>query len=378
MKRIIVIITLVAMIAAANLTFAYAQDNITEAPNVKIIIDEQVISCADVPIIINGRTMLPTRAIVSSLGVLNDDRHIIWDGKERSVTIYKDTTKIKLVEGSLTAYINDQPVELDAAPVLYSKNGRTYVPIRFIAQALNKAVVWEQDTRSVYIHGMMSQTYMWEEMHNMANSKVITLDEPSFSSKKIETSYVNELLAITEKADYNDKTKLTEILQRWRKGDFKQCVQDHNYLWEKQRNYTTKTMSQQEMWTEIHTMANTKIVSQDDRYIGRTPIYSVNIGELIAITENSNYDDKTILLDILYRWKNGDFRQCVEDHNYVWNRLGGEVGRAVRLMDDVQAAMSNYTAPVYQGDSLGRDAGKAVSLTEETRQAMEKYIEPKE
>jgi hypothetical protein len=128
----------------------------------------------------------------------------------------------------------------------------------------------------------------------------------------------------------------------------------------------------------MHAMANSKIISADDRYIGIVKIEANKVDELIAITEKSNYSDKDILLDILYRWKNGDFRQCVDDHNYLWDNLGGEVGRAIRLMDDVRLAMENYIEPNYSGNKLGMDVGKAVRLTDEVMKAMENYVEPKQ
>lgn len=378
MKKLILFITMVSIIVTSSFIYVYAEDKTVEAPDIKIIIDEEVINCEDVPIIINGRTMLPIRAILTNLGVQNDDAHIIWDGKKRSVTIIKDKIKITLVEGNYTAIINNEPVALDAAPFAYSKNSRIYIPIRFIAQALNKAVVWEQNTNSVYIHKMLSQKEIWEEMHKMANSKIISLDELNSIPLKIETSYVNELIAIAEKSDFFDKTVLIEILQRWQKGDFRLCVEDHNYLWGKQRGHVSWTLSQNEMWVQMHTMANSKIISADDRYIGIVQIETSKVIELIAIAERSDYDDKVTLLEILYRWKDGDFRQCVDEHNYLWGRLGGEVGRAIRLMEDVGMAMENYIPPGNLGDKQVMDIGKAISLTDEVKQAMVNYSEPKE
>lgn len=34
------------------------------------------------------------------------------------------------------------------------------------------------------------------------------------------------------------------------------------------------------------------------------------------------------LREIVVRWQQGDFSQIVDDHNYVWDLLGGTVGRA--------------------------------------------------
>ena len=47
--------------------------NVVESPNVKIVIDGKIGTYTDMPIIVNGRTLLPLRAVLSNMGVLNDD-----------------------------------------------------------------------------------------------------------------------------------------------------------------------------------------------------------------------------------------------------------------------------------------------------------------
>ena len=63
----------------------------------------------------------------------------------------KDQTRIYLAAGNKTAYVNDQPIELDVAPVIYAKKQRTYIPLRFVAEVLNKKVVWEGSAKAIYI-----------------------------------------------------------------------------------------------------------------------------------------------------------------------------------------------------------------------------------
>jgi len=46
-----------------------------------------------------------------------------------------------------------------------------------------------------------------------------------------------------------------------------------------------------------------------------------------AVT-SSNWEDKNKLIEILNRWKNNDFSMAVEDHNYIWAKLGGKDGKA--------------------------------------------------
>lgn len=67
--------------------------------------------------------------------------------------------------------------------------------------------------------------------------------------------------------------------------------------------------------------------------MGTIEITDERIDKLIANVNNCSgfdYATKNMLLEILYRWKDGDFSQIVEDHNFIWERLGGTVGKAVK------------------------------------------------
>ncbi len=72
-----------------------------------------------------------------------------WDGNLREVTIKQDTKVIKLRIGSKIATIDGKSYELEAAP--YIKSGRTMVPIRFVSEALGLSVYWEPQRQLVYI-----------------------------------------------------------------------------------------------------------------------------------------------------------------------------------------------------------------------------------
>lgn len=96
------------------------------------------------PIIENGRTLVPFRAIFYVLGLEVD-----WDEDTRTVTGYNDNTKIVLEIGSNIAYVNGKPVPLDVPAKII--NSRTVVPIRFISESLDRNVEWDSALRRVYI-----------------------------------------------------------------------------------------------------------------------------------------------------------------------------------------------------------------------------------
>lgn len=132
-------------------SFVYAKETIIESPKVKIIIDGKVGIYNDVPLIVNNKTMLPLREVLTNLGVQNDAEHIIWDNTKKTVTIIKDLKTIRLEVGNKTAYVNDIAITLEVAPIIYSKNNRIYIPARFIAESLGKKVIWDGSTTSVLI-----------------------------------------------------------------------------------------------------------------------------------------------------------------------------------------------------------------------------------
>jgi hypothetical protein len=126
-----------------------AEDMVVESPDIKIIIDGKLSTYSDVPITVNNRTLLPFREVLNNRGVQNDDKHIIWNSKEKSVTIYKDEIEVYLKIDSTDAMVNNEPVTIDVAPMIY-KN-RTYIPTRFISQSLGIKVGWDPIASTVLL-----------------------------------------------------------------------------------------------------------------------------------------------------------------------------------------------------------------------------------
>ncbi|MCL2352953.1 MAG: stalk domain-containing protein [Firmicutes bacterium] len=97
-----------------------------------------------VPLIENGRTLVPLRAIFEALGAGVD-----WDAAAQTVTGTRGKTVIRLTVGSPDAYVNGVRIRLETAPE--AVNGRTMVPLRFIAESLGAEVQWLPETRMVII-----------------------------------------------------------------------------------------------------------------------------------------------------------------------------------------------------------------------------------
>ena len=122
--------------------------------------DGEYIDFVDVnPQIINDRTMVPFRKIFNSLGVT--DENIKWIPETRTVNAKKDNVEIELqIDNNVAKKIvsgETTNITLDSAPVI--RDGRTLVPVRFIAESMDRKVSWDAENRVVVIadvKGMMA------------------------------------------------------------------------------------------------------------------------------------------------------------------------------------------------------------------------------
>jgi hypothetical protein len=111
-------------------------------------IGEEVITMDAAPFIdASNRTMLPLRAFANALGVA--DENIVWNGTERSVTIFKGDAVVKVIIDQMSFMKNGVSVPMDTSAVI--KNGRTFLPVRALGQALGADIGWDAATRTVTI-----------------------------------------------------------------------------------------------------------------------------------------------------------------------------------------------------------------------------------
>lgn len=86
----------------------------------------------------NGRLLVPLRGIFETYGA-----QVGWDAATRTVTITAPAMSIAMQIDSHTAMVNGAPRQLDVPPRVF--NGRTYIPLRFAAEALGERVEYLGD-----------------------------------------------------------------------------------------------------------------------------------------------------------------------------------------------------------------------------------------
>ncbi len=94
------------------------------------VINDTIVTIPDAaPYIANSRTYVPFRALGEAIGA-----DVVWDNDARTVTYTLDGNEIVMTIGSTTYTVNGVEKTMDVAPEITGE--RTYVPIRFIGEAL--------------------------------------------------------------------------------------------------------------------------------------------------------------------------------------------------------------------------------------------------
>jgi hypothetical protein len=96
------------------------------------------------PVIQNGRLLVPIRPIAEAMGA-----QLSWEPATRTVGLTLGDTSVSLIIGGSIAYVNGQQKQLDV-PAQVIK-GNTFVPLRFVSEALGATVKWDGDAKIVYI-----------------------------------------------------------------------------------------------------------------------------------------------------------------------------------------------------------------------------------
>ncbi|MCZ8514574.1 stalk domain-containing protein [Paenibacillus filicis] len=96
------------------------------------------------PVIVNGSTLLPLRAIFEKLG-----GSVVWDPSTRTVSGFKDKKRIVLTVDQPEASVNGKTITLEQPALIM--NGSTMVPARFVSESLGARVAWDDASRTVSI-----------------------------------------------------------------------------------------------------------------------------------------------------------------------------------------------------------------------------------
>jgi hypothetical protein len=112
--------------------FVNGQEIVTDAP----------------PVVENGRTLVPLRALTEPLGFM-----VGWDAVTQTVTLAKGDLFVVLTINKPVAVVDGMMVPLDVPPMV--RDGRTLIPVRFVAEQLpGTRVKWDPVLRTVTVESL--------------------------------------------------------------------------------------------------------------------------------------------------------------------------------------------------------------------------------
>lgn len=139
------------------------------------------------PVVNQGRTFLPFRAVFEAMGV-----QVSNEGN--TITAVRGDKTLQMTIGSTTATVTEggktSTITMDVAPYVDSATWRTYVPVRFAAEAFGCNVGWDADDQTVLIVDMdklfgdatftkmdnyISYLYKQQEGKNQATNGTVSL-----------------------------------------------------------------------------------------------------------------------------------------------------------------------------------------------------------
>ncbi len=96
------------------------------------------------PVIKEGRTVIPVRAISEGMGA-----EVEWNEEEKTVTITKDDKVIVFNLTEETVYVGDVETTIDVPAEIM--NNRTMIPLRFIAEQLGLKVEYNEEMQTIEV-----------------------------------------------------------------------------------------------------------------------------------------------------------------------------------------------------------------------------------
>lgn len=177
-----------------------AGESLDEIEDVEVIpVENILVKNRDVkfdtpPVIKQGRTLIPVRAITESMGAT-----VEWNGDEQLVTITKDDKVIVFDLNNDKVFIDGEETAIDVSSEVM--NNRTMVPLRFIAENFGLKVDYDEDTEIIEIGDDEDTTDPEEE--------VTETDEDTTDPEEQTNETDEETAENTEETDEN--TEETEV-----------------------------------------------------------------------------------------------------------------------------------------------------------------------
>ena len=193
-----------------------------------VMFNGEFIELNDRPVNIDGRVKLPFRELLENIGATVD-----YDETTAKVSAERKGIKIEFFLNSDKIYINNNGAqsELQMDTSIDIINDRTFVPVRFMAEAFELSVGWDEFFNTVVITDV--DEYINTINENCSNYMKLSemqyaLNENYLSNMKLSFSLNEEDSSISEKSER--KADITSVSQKYKDRTEVQTTLDFSYL----------------------------------------------------------------------------------------------------------------------------------------------------
>ncbi len=195
---------LLSLLTASAIALSAMAMPVSAADEISLVANGETIECDQAPVIVDGRTLVPIRAIAEAVGA-----EVQWDNTEKAVLIDTDVYTLQLKIGESNMSLSSKStgdttdISIDVPAQIISE--RTMLPVRAVAEGLNLSVDWDSDTKTVAI-----STSDVTADDSVATDSAVEADDESTSVVE-DTTEETTSVKIYKQTDYtqNVKQKIT-------------------------------------------------------------------------------------------------------------------------------------------------------------------------
>ncbi|MDQ2087654.1 copper amine oxidase N-terminal domain-containing protein [Herbivorax sp. ANBcel31] len=195
MKKILAVVTLIVVVL---FSCSILSPEVYAESEISVYLNEELLQFDVEPYIKEGRTMVPFRVIFEAMNL-----DVSWNASNKTVYAKNDTTEIIIEIGESYSYVNGYRRTLDVPAEIV--NGRTFVPLRFVAENSGGEVSWDGDTRTVYI------TYVFDR-YNLGDTAYF--NEFEFSIESVDITSDGRVITVNGKSNQDGRVMVFEAYDR--------------------------------------------------------------------------------------------------------------------------------------------------------------------
>lgn len=168
---------------------------------IKVLLDGKEVSFDQPPVLDEGRTLVPLRAIFEALGGA-----VSWDDSTKTIKAAKGGTEIIMQIGNQNMSVNGNNITLDVPPKII--NGRSLVPVRAVAEGFSAGVDWEDSSKTVFI----TSNFYDMNVNNLVKNKAysVFINPTAEDGHKVWEYNYKDDLNMTQK-EYEDYVNMTTL-----------------------------------------------------------------------------------------------------------------------------------------------------------------------